>query len=155
MSRQIDKTERELFTKEETDDIYVASTNILEDINDVLNGYKIAAEHLNALKNEMVNTDKVITFDIFGSISSSKDQIRTLGNIKHRENEKNKFAILNINDNTTLDEYKKRIEQIIENIKSCLEKYKNTVEIPIYKARRFRRWLKYILYKPRKCNKPS
>lgn len=155
LSRQIDKTERELFTKEETDDIYVASTNILEDINDVLNGYKIAAEHLNALKNEMVNTDKVITFDIFGSISSSKDQIRTLGNIKHRENEKNKFAILNINDNTTLDEYKKRIEQIIENIKSCLEKYKNTVEIPIYKARRFRRWLKYILYKPRKCNKPS
>ena len=147
LSRQIDKTERELFTKEETDDIYVASTNILEDINDVLNGYKIAAEHLNALKNEMVNTDKVITFDIFGSISSSKDQIRTLGNIKHRENEKNKFAILNINDNTTLDEYKKRIEQIIENIKSCLEKYKNTVEIPIYKARRFRRWLKYILYK--------
>ena len=155
LSRQIDKTERELFTKEETDDIYVASTNILEDINDVLNGYKIAAEHLNALKNEMVNTDKVITFDIFGSISSSKDQIKTLGNIKHRENEKNKFAILNINDNTTLDEYKKRIEQIIENIKSCLEKYKNTVEIPIYKARRFRRWLKYILYKPRKCIKPS
>ena len=133
MSRQIDKTERELFTKEETDDIYVASTNILEDINDVLNGYKIAAEHLNALKNEMVNTDKVITFDIFGSISSSKDQIRTLGNIKHRENEKNKFAILNINDNTTLDEYKKRIEQIIENIKSCLEKYKNTVEIQFTK----------------------
>lgn len=135
LSKQIDKTERELFTKEETDDIYVASTNILEDINDVLNGYKIAAEHLNALKNEMVNSDKVITFDIFGSISSSKDQIKTLGNIKHRENEKNKFAILNINDNTTLDEYKKRIEQIIENIKSCLEKYKNTVEIPIYKAR--------------------
>lgn len=135
LSKQIDKTERELFTKEETDDIYVASTNILEDINDVLNGYKIAAEHLNALKNEMVNTDKVITFDIFGSISSSRDQIKTLGNIKHRENEKNKFAILNINDNTTLDEYKERIEQIIENIKLCLEKYKNTVEIPIYKAR--------------------
>lgn len=135
LSKQIDKTERELFTKEETDDIYVASTNILEDINDVLNGYKIAAEHLNALKNEMVNTDKVITFDIFGSISSSRDQIKTLGNIKHRENEKNKFAILNINDNTTLDEYKERIEQIIENIKLCLEKYKNIVEIPIYKAR--------------------
>lgn len=135
LSKQIDKVERELFTKEETDNIYIASTNVLEDINDVLNGYKIAAEHLNTLKNEMVNTDKVITFDIFGSISSSRDQIKTLGNIKHRENEKNKFAILNTNDNTTLDEYKERIEQIIENIKLCLEKYKNTVEIPIYKVR--------------------
>lgn len=153
LSKQIDKAEREIFTKEETDDIFIASTNVLEDINDVLNGYKIAEEHLNALKEEMVNTDKVITFDIFGSISSSKDQIKTLGNIKHRENEKNKFAVLNIKDSTTLAEYKDRIEQIIENIKSCLEKYKNTVEIPIYKARRFRRWLKYILYKPRKCNK--
>ena len=76
-----------------------------------------------------------ITFDIFGSISSSKDQIKTLGNIKHRENEKNKFAVLNIKDSTTLAEYKDRIEQIIENIKTCLEKYKNTVEIPIYKVR--------------------
>lgn len=135
LSKQIDKAEREIFTKEETDDIFIASTNVLEDINDVLNGYKIAEEHLNALKEEMVNTDKVITFDIFGSISSSKDQIKTLGNIKHRENEKNKFAVLNIKDSTTLDEYKERIEQIIENIKLCLEKYKNTVEIPIYKVR--------------------
>ena len=135
LSKQIDKAEREIFTKEETDDIFIASTNILEDINDVLNGYKIAEEHLNALKEEMVNTDKVITFDIFGSISSSKDQIKTLGNIKHRENEKNKFAVLNIKDSTTLAEYKDRIEQIIENIKTCLEKYKNTVEIPIYKVR--------------------
>lgn len=135
LSKQIDKAEREIFTKEETDDIFIASTNVLEDINDVLNGYKIAEEHLNALKEEMVNTDKVITFDIFGSISSSKDQIKTLGNIKHRENEKNKFAVLNIKDSTTLAEYKDRIEQIIENIKTCLEKYKNTVEIPIYKVR--------------------
>lgn len=135
LSKQFDKTEREIFSKEETDDIYIASTNVLEDINDALNGFKIAEDHLKMLKDEMVNTDKVITFDIFGSISSSKDQIKTLGNIKHRENEKNKFAVLNIKDTTTIVEYKQRIEQIIESLKESLAKYKNPVEIPIYKAR--------------------
>ena len=78
--------------------------------------------------------DQVITFDIFGSISSSRDKVKTLGNIKHRESEKNKFAILQLNEQTTLGEYVSKLKQISEIIEQSMSKFKNTIEIPIYKT---------------------
>ena len=117
--------------------------------------YLYDSNKLNIKEKEWINNNinKVVSFGIPANINNfSKNGSGVFYDFTSDLESEYK---LNINDNTTLDEYKKRIEQIIENIKSCLEKYKNTVEIPIYKARRFRRWLKYILYKPRKCNKPS
>lgn len=131
VSKQLDKTQRELFTKEETDNIFIVTTNLIEDINNLDN---IQEEKLQKLKEEMHESDKLIAFDIFGSVSSSRDKIKTLGNIKHRENEKNKFAILNLNDETNLEEYKNILNQIKISIEESMEKVKNTLEIPIYKV---------------------
>lgn len=134
LSKQLDKSQREIFTKEETDNIYIATTNIIEDLNNVINKNKIPAERLETLKQEMLDDNKVVTFDIFGSISSSKDKIKTLGNIKHRENEKNKFAILNMKEETNTEEYEKTLKQIVESISQSMNKFENTIEIPIYKT---------------------
>ncbi len=134
LSKQYDRTERTAFSKEETDCIFIATTNIIDDINLVLNKKNIPEEHLSNLKEEMIEANKMGSFDIFGSVSSSKDRIKTLGNIKHRENEKNKFVILNLKEETTLDEYKNTIKHIIDVIQECMKKFKNTIEIPIYKT---------------------
>lgn len=134
LSKQLDKTERELFTKDETDNIFIATTDIINDINLIINNNKIQEEHLQNLKKEMAKSDKLITFDIFGSISSSKDKIKTLGNIKHRENEKNKFAILNLREETTMQEYTNTLKQIYESIEKSMDKFQNKIEIPIYKT---------------------
>ena len=133
-SKQLDRTQREIFSKDETDNIFIATTEILADINTLINNETIPEEHLEKLKSEMKKTDKVVAFDIFGSISSSREQIKTLGNINHRENEKNKFAILNIKDNTTIKEYSEILKNIYENIKECMDKFSNPLEIPIYKV---------------------
>ena len=134
VSKQYDRTERDTFSKEETDCIFIATTNIINDINLILNKENIPEEHLTNLKEEMVEANKMGSFDIFGSVSSSKDKIKTLGNIKHRENEKNKFVILNLKEETTLEEYTNTLKHIIEVIQNCMKKFKNTIEIPIYKT---------------------
>lgn len=134
LSKQLDKSQREIFSKEETDNIFIATTDIIEDLNNVINKNKIPEEHLETLKSEMLNDNKIVTFDIFGSISSSKDKIKTLGNIKHRENEKNKFAILDMKEETNTEEYEKTLKQIVESISQSMSKFKNTIEIPIYKV---------------------
>ena len=133
-SKQLDRTQREIFSKDETDNIFISTTEILADINALINNETIPEEHLEKLKSEMKKTDKVVAFDIFGSISSSREQIKTLGNINHRENGKNKFAILNIKDNTTIKEYSEILKNIYENIKECMDKFSNPLEIPIYKV---------------------
>jgi len=134
LSKQFDKKQRETFTKEETDSIFIATTEILNDLNKIANNEEIPEEHLEVLKKEMKTTDKVVTFDIFGSASSSREQIKTLGNIKHRESEKNKFAILNLNENTNIIEYSERLKQINSSIEESMKKIENSIEIPIYKV---------------------
>lgn len=134
VAKQLDKLQREIFTKEETDNIYMATTQVLEDIKNVTNNIEIQEDRLEELKKQIEKADKVVTFDIFGSVSSSKDTIKTLGNIKHRENEKNEFAILNLNEKTTIHEYTQKVQQIYKSIEQSMNKFKNIIEIPIYKT---------------------
>jgi len=134
LAKQYDKLEREIYTKEETDNIHIATTNILEDINKVANGKRISEQNLETLKKEMKKSNKKANVDIFGSLSSSKDKIKTLGNIKHRENEKNKFAILGLKEDITLEQYTDKLKEIYQSIEQSMKHFKNTIEIPVYKT---------------------
>lgn len=134
LSKQYDKTQREIFTKEETDNIFIATTEMLEDINSVADNVQISKKNFEDIKKRIIKEDKEVAFDIFGSVTSSKDKIKTLGNIKHRENEKNEFAILNLNQDTSLQEYSNRLKQVYQNIEQSMGKFKNIIEIPIYKT---------------------
>ena len=130
----MDKEQRTVFTKEETDSIFIATTNVLNDINCIIHKEKISEEHLLKLKEEMQENEKNTAFDIFGSIDSSNEQVKTLGNIKHRENAKNKFSILNLKGKTTLKEYTNKIRNIADDIQASIKKFKSDIEIPIYKV---------------------
>lgn len=134
LAKQMDKNQREIFSKEETDNIFILSTDCINDVNSINAGKDIKKDRLEELKLEMLKTDKTEVFNIFGSIDSSGDKIKTLGNIKHRENEKNKFSILNIKGDTTKAEYIETLKNISKNIKKSMTKFKNLVEMPIYKV---------------------
>ena len=98
----------------------------------MLNKKEIPEEHLNRLKEELKNANKVKTIDIFGSIMKSQEKVKTLGNIRHRENEKNKFPILILKENTTIKEYEKILERVIESINKSMKKFEMTIDIPVY-----------------------
>ncbi len=124
--------ERKTLKKPETDSIYIATTKILEDINLLLNEEKIPEEHLEILKRKLQEENKGKKIDIFGSIMESQEKIKTLGNIRHRENEKSIFPILLIKEDTTLKEYEDILTNIIGIINKAMNKIEITIDIPVY-----------------------
>lgn len=92
---------------------------------------------MDKLKEEYkVNIEKIQKkdFDIFGNISEDKTKIKTLKNNKHREIEKDKFKVLNINLETSLDSFINKLKEL----RTYLEEEDNKIEIPydlpLYKA---------------------
>ena len=137
MGIEADKIERSLLTHEETNSIYLATTDILEDINIIkkdenINKLNIERVKINAANSKEKSVEK--DFDIFGNIKNDMTKISTLSNQKHRESEKDKFKILDITKDMTKEEYKLQLENHINLIRSAIEKVKAITDIDVYVA---------------------
>ena len=63
---EADKIQRNLLSEEETNSLYLVTTNVLDDINKIRRKELISDENLKDLKNSMKNEG--VEFDIFGNI---------------------------------------------------------------------------------------
>ena len=132
---ETDKIQRNTFSKDETDSIYLTTTNIIEDINKIRNDEKLLEQNLEILKSEMKKETTVFnvdSFDIFGNIKNDRTKISILANKKHRESKKDEYKILDISDNTTIEEYKEKIKKEIKVIETALNKTKAIMDMDIY-----------------------
>ena len=79
LSKQLDKKQRLELTQAETNSIYIATTDIINDINTVANGEKITEERLEKVK-EVASKEKILfenePFDIFGAIESNNNYVK-------------------------------------------------------------------------------
>lgn len=129
----VDKTQRKLIDKEK-DAIYIGTTDVINVLNNIDNR-DILEKSLISLKEEANNrrilfsTDKM---DIFGEIVDDNTKIKVLGNKKHRETLKDKLKILEINSDTTIEEYKEKLTNILDTIKQSIENVKEAISIPVY-----------------------
>lgn len=126
LGKKLDKKNRETFSREDFDSLFITDTSVLEDIND-LKEKENFDESIKILKEEALKTEILFTsedFDIFGSMSEDKTKINTLGNIKHREIKKNKFRILDITKNTTNEQYMKRLKEIQKTLEKVIARAK-------------------------------
>ena len=136
LAKQLDSAQRELLDKKQLDSIFLATTDILGDINKVAKKEEITEERLEQLKNRALEENTLLekeSFDIFGSISYD-NKLKILANQKHRESERETFKILDINKNTTIQEYTEFIEEVIKNINSSFDKIKVSVDMSVYKC---------------------
>lgn len=138
--KTMDKIQRKALSKQETDSIYITSTNLLEILNKVKNNDVLPKDitaSLRDLKKEAIQ-EKTLTekdeFDIFGGIAQDLSKVSKINNKKHREIAKDKFVILDINKNTKQIGYKLALEKVIENVKTALEKVAISEDLPVYKA---------------------
>lgn len=138
--KTMDKMQRKALSKQETDSIYITSTNLLEIINKVKNNEVIPKDitaSLRELKKEAIQ-EKALTekdeFDIFGGMVQDSSKVSKINNKKHRELPKDKFNILDINKNTKQIGYKLALENVIENVKTALTKVVVSEDLPVYKA---------------------
>ena len=128
LGKKLDKKNRETFSKEEFDSMFIANTEILNDINALKNSGKDNFDYsIKTLKEEALKTEILFTsedFDIFGGMSEDKTKISTIGNTKHREIKKNKFRILDITKNTKNEQYINKLNEIISTLDKTLNKAK-------------------------------
>ena len=90
---------------------------------------------LDNLKKEYESDIEIINskdFDIFGGLVEDRTKIKTINNEKHREVEKDKFKILNINLDTDIKVYTENIESYLSLIKESLNKIKSPYDMSLY-----------------------
>lgn len=137
--RNMDELQRNALSKDETDSIFITSTNVIDLLNKIkINEFlpKDIENKLKELKKEAVQ-EKTLTdeeFDIFGGTFQDSTKISKIKNKKHRELPKDRFNILEINKNTKQLGFKMTLEKIISSIKEAVSKVNTTEEIPVYKA---------------------
>lgn len=129
-----DKKQRNILTKEETDAIFITTTELLQVLNDYENEEEFT-KSLNDLKTQ-AEEERILfqqeNFDLFGNVAGDSTKIQLLAGKKHREVAKDKFKILDITKNLTLDEYKDKMLEILKQIYNVFEKVSSPISIPIY-----------------------
>lgn len=137
--KKLDKIQRKNLTKEDTDSVYIATTNLVEVLNKIKTNNILPEEIEKSLKDlkaeakELKSLDEE-EYDIFGNVIQDTTKIRKINNKKHRELPKDKFNILEVNKNTKQIGFKLVLQSIIQNITKALEKGVIPESLPVYKA---------------------
>ena len=135
LGMEADKQQRESFSEKECDALYLATTNLLPDINAIKENKEITEGTLTGLKEEakeewdLFNSE---SFDIFGNVKEDKTKITMLANQKHREVAKSKIKLLDITRDATLEEYKDNLTVAEKTIKEAMKKSSAVVDMNIY-----------------------
>ena len=138
--KTMDKIQRKVLSKDETDSLYLLSTNLIDILNKVKNNEVLPKEIESSLKElkKEATEEKMLTeseeFDIFGGMAQDRTKVSKINNKKHRELPKDKYSILEINKNTKQLGYKLTLEKVIENVRTALEKVVVVEDVPVYKA---------------------
>lgn len=136
----IDRMQRVKLSREETDSLFVIKTNLISIINMLRNGdmnkNKIQ-DALQELKEEFNKNRLYIdseVFDIFGNIDNDSRKIKYIGSRSHRENEKSKFRILNINKKIDVFDFTEKLLSIISFIEGAMPKISSKYDMSLYKV---------------------
>ncbi|MBE5812929.1 MAG: hypothetical protein E7314_04670 [Clostridiales bacterium] len=131
-SKYIDREARKLLTEVEQDNILVAVTNVLDDINLITNKERITTENLQKLKED----EKLIKID---------ENV-----LVHREKLKNIKNIIGITEDLTLEEYTTKLKSVIKNIEKAFKKTKINMSIPLYLTKEPKKELTKLQINPQK-----
>lgn len=141
-ANQIDTKQREELSETELDAIF-ASNFVLDGIN-IVSKDKLLKKDQEQISNILENLKKEYKkdieniekkdFDIFGNISEDKTKIKVLKNNKHREVEKDKFRVLNVNLNTEITEFTEKLKELRKSLIEETEKIEVPYDISVYKA---------------------
>ena len=139
LGEKLDKIQRKNLDKEDTDSIYIASTDTIDILNKIKTNNIFPDElekNLKELKSEAKELKSLNEeeYDIFGNIIEDNTKIRKIRNKKHRELPKDRFNILDINKNTRQIGYKLTLQTIVQNISKALSKGIIPESLSIYKA---------------------
>ena len=132
--KQVPESFRELNKEKETDiEVFIEKNE--DQTNSKSKKVNALEKDLIKLKKEYSNEIEAIRekdFDIFGGLIEDYTKIKTINNQKHREIEKDKYKILNINLDTDIKIYTENLESYLTLIKEALNKIKSPYDMSLY-----------------------
>ena len=137
---KVDKIQRTKLSKEEMDSLFIAKTELLYLLNMLReNDLNILAleDTLEELKEEFNSNRLYIdseTFDIFGNVDDDSRKLKYIGSRGHRENEKSKFKILNINKKIDVFDFTEKLQTIITYLEGATPKLTSEYDLSLYKV---------------------
>lgn len=139
LGAKVDTIQRKKLSREETDSIFIAKTDVLYLLNMLRENdlNKQALENsLMELKEQFNNNRLHIeseTFDIFGNVDDDNRKLKYIGSRGHRENEKSKFKILNINKKIDVFDFTEKLQSLITYLEGAIPKGKAEYDFSLYK----------------------
>ena len=134
--REVPESFKELEAEKETDVEVYAVAEEAENTKKSKRKKETALEKdLGKLKKQYDEDIEIVNakdFDIFGGLVEDKTKIKTINNIKHREIEKDKYKVLNINPETNIKEYTENLEEYAKLIHEALNKIQTPYDMSIY-----------------------
>lgn len=137
---KVDTLQRKKLSREETDSVFIAKTEVLDLINmlreNKLNKHALE-DVLIDLKDEFNNNRLYIdneSFDIFGNVGDDNRKVKYIGSRSHRENEKSKFKILNVNKKIDVFDFTEKLQSIITYIEGAIPKGRAEYDFSLYKV---------------------
>ena len=90
---------------------------------------KAVEKQLDDLKNDY---DENMKAEIFGNLMEDNTKVQVLNNKEYRENARNIYSVLGINDSTEYDDYKRICEEMINYIEEAFVKITSVQNVPVY-----------------------
>jgi hypothetical protein len=139
LGEEADKIQRKKLSHEETDSIFIAQTELLYFIN-MLRSNKIEKYDLESILDKLkeeFNEDRLVidseTFDIFGNIEENNNKVKYIGSRSHREIEKSKFKIMNINKKIDVFDFTEKMQSIVNYLEGSIPKMNSLYDMCLYK----------------------
>lgn len=132
--RQVPESFRELEKEKETS-VEVYEQKDAEEVKKKSKKISPLEKDLEQLKEEYEKDIEVINakdFDIFGNLVEDKTKVKSINNVKHREIEKDKYKVLNINMDTDIKLYVENLESYLSLIKEALNKIQSPYDMSAY-----------------------
>ena len=135
-----DKTQRVKLSKSEVDNLFILTDEELLPIVNMLKAEDmdrdVIEEVFMNLKKEYSKTvlqGKEDSFNVMGSMKDDMTQLKYIGNKSHRENEKDKYHILNIDKKIDVFDFTERLQLIVHSLSESFAKIKSNYDMPMYK----------------------
>lgn len=141
LGERVDREQRKKLSGEEIDSIFIAQTEILPLINMVAANEIEKKDFEDTLKNlkKEFNEDRLIvaneSFDIFGNVEENTNKVKYIGSRSHREVEKNKFKIMNVNKKIDIFDFTEKVQSIKTYLEGALPKITSEYEMKLYKLK--------------------
>ena len=136
---KVDSIQRKKLSNEELDSIFISKTELLDYINKVrLNNLdKDDLENIfSKLKKDFDEEGIVISsdsFDIFGNLKGTDNRVKYIGSRSHRETEKSKFKIMNINKKIDIFDFTEKMQSVLNYLEGAFPKINSIYDMPLYK----------------------